>query len=121
MKFQLKHGADRMALIIGGVVLKLPTLSSWKGFLCGLMANMQESSYSDSSPKFCPVKLAVPGGFLNVMAYARPLTDEEWVALDKTAFDKFRRSTAGFYLPCEYKRNSLGYIGEKLVIVDYGG
>jgi hypothetical protein len=32
--------------------------------------------------ELCPVRFYIPGGFLVVMPYARPLTPEQWQAFD---------------------------------------
>jgi hypothetical protein len=46
-------------------------LLSWKHFLYGLLANMQEAQFSKTSwPELCPVLWSLPGGFLVVMPRA---------------------------------------------------
>jgi hypothetical protein len=60
----------------------------WRDFLLrGLLSNMQERRFAaEGWPQLCPVRAALPGGFLVVMARARPLTDAEWQSLDYRAF-----------------------------------
>lgn len=125
MRFQVKSGVTRSAVIIGAWVFKFPSLRSWKMFLQGLLGNMQEREWSGFSPRLCPVKFALWGGFLNVMPYAQPLSDAEWATLDKVTFNQVRRGPDGTYLPVEHKRDSFGWLedaeGEPvLTIVDYG-
>lgn len=127
VRVQLKFGASRNALILGSLVFKFPCLTSWRLLLQGLLANMRERELSKAHDKYCPVWFGLWGGFVNVMAYARPLTDEEWRQLDASQFSKFRRTAGGVFLPnIEHKRNSLGFVrlphGEQaMVAVDYGG
>jgi hypothetical protein len=48
---------------------------------------MQERAFSKTGwPELCPVKFYIPGGFLVVMPYARPLTFEEWRAFNYRDF-----------------------------------
>jgi hypothetical protein len=55
--------------------------------LYGLLAKMQERAFSKTGwPELCPVKFYIPGGFLVVMPYARPLTFEEWRAFNYRDF-----------------------------------
>lgn len=125
MRFQVRQGTHRTALIVGNWVVKIPCLWNWKMFLQGLLANMQEKSWSGVSEKLCPVAFGVWGGFANVMPYARPVPTADWVVYDRGTFNKFRRHADGTFLPAEFKHDSVGYLphpegGEHLVIVDYG-
>lgn len=87
-------------------------------FLHGLLANMQETAFGTASflQGMAPVRFSLPGGFLVVMARARPLTDEEWAAFDYTAF--VVRET--YCIPAENKRSSFGVFAGDIVAVDYG-
>jgi hypothetical protein len=75
-------GATRHALLIGGVVVKVPIVTAgWYAFLWGLLSNMNEASvWAQHRGHFrlCPTLWASPGGWLNVMARAEPLP-EGWV------------------------------------------
>lgn len=125
MRFQVKSGATRHALIVGNWVFKVPYLLSWKMFLQGLLSNIQERAWTGLSPRLCPVKCGLWGGFLNVMPYATPLSDIEWASLDKAAFNQIRRTPTGYFLPVEHRRDSFGWLADadgrpQVVAVDYG-
>ncbi len=111
-------GCTRMVLLIGRWAVKIPRLNyGWTFFLRGLLCNMQEVAFSRTGwPELCPILWRVPGGFLSVMARARPLTDQEWHDADIEAF----RETPSYKVPVELKRDSFGILGGRLVAVDYG-
>ena len=78
---------------------------------------MQEVTFSLAGwPELCPVLFALPGGFLNVMRRAEPLTREEFFALDFKAFVE----KLGYCVPVENKLDSFGKLSGKIVAVDYG-
>lgn len=107
-----------MVLIFPGrFVLKVPALRSWKAFLTGLLANLQEKAFSSTGwPELCPVTLGCPLGFWLVMPYARPLTQEEWIDLDYSAFV----NRADYCIPAEEKICSFGVLNGQIVAIDYG-
>lgn len=117
----LRNGCTRWVLLIGSVALKFPRPTSWNLFLHGLLANMQEAEFSKTKAvQLCPTLLSVPGGFLNVMARARPLTDQEWEALDtRTFLEEFERVNH-YVPPVEEKRCSFAVLENRIVVVDYG-
>lgn len=115
----LRSGSTRWVLLIGRLAFKIPSLHSWKNFLWGLLANMQEVEFSkciDMKHKLCPIKFYVPLGLLVVMPKVRILLKDE---LPKEALEKFCIED-GFKIPAELKYDSFGYFKGKLVAVDYG-
>lgn len=110
-------GTHRTTLLIGRYAVKVPVFVEWRLFLFGLLANMQEARFSRANwPELCPVVFAVPGGFLNVMQRAEPITREEFWALVSTNW-KHRHN---YVLPVEYKLDSFGKLDGRIVAVDYG-
>jgi len=65
----------------------------------------------------CPIVFAVPGGWLNVMSRAVPLTDVQAEAFDPLAILEQNDALA---IPAEPKASSFGMLDGRLVIVDYG-
>lgn len=113
----LSGGTHRKVYLIGQYAFKRPIMYSWRLFLCGLLANLQEISFSEAGwPELCPVVFNLPGGWLNVMHRAKPLTDKEWTQLD---FQEFADKD-DYYVPVENKRDSFGTLNGKIVAVDYG-
>ena len=106
------NGATRIVLLVGGYAVKLPRLNTWRTFLNGLLANMQEREFSLTGwPELCPVLFSFPGGWLVVMRRARPLTYCEFEAVDMRGFGG---------IPVEGKRDSFGWLDGRIVAVDYG-
>ena len=115
----LRTGATRWVILIGQFAFKIPSLRSWRNFLCGLLANMQEVEFSkcnEMKHKLCPVKFYLPLGFLVMMPRVKILSKDD---LPKEALEKFCVDD-NFTIPAELKHDSFGYFKGKLVAVDYG-
>ena len=115
-----RQGSTRWVIFIGRFAFKIPSLYSWKNFLCGLLANMQESEFSkihDMREKLCPVIFSLPLGFLVVMPKVRVLREGE---LSREVLKKFCTSNKNYTIHAELKYDSFGYLKGKLVAVDYG-
>lgn len=113
-----RMGCTRIVFLIGAWAVKVPNVCyGWRLFLIGLLANMQERTFSKAGwPELCPVLWSIPGGWLVVMPRARPLTDDEFLALDYDAFtDK-----PEYVVPVEDKADSFGWLGDRIVALDYG-
>ncbi len=114
----LRNGSTRWVLLIGRFAVKIPSLHSWKRFLNGLLANLQEVEFwgcKEMRPKLCPVLFYIPLGFLVVMPRVRILVDELSVEeLERFCLDE------NFTVPAEPKMDSFGWYEGRLVAVDYG-
>jgi hypothetical protein len=112
----------RLAFIGRGRVVKIPRFLSWRVFLEGMIANLQERELSrrySNEEKLCPVIWADPLGLAVVMPFARPMTDEEWEPFDVIGFCDLQNGSS---LPIECgKRDTYGVIAGRVVAVDYGG
>lgn len=110
-------GCTRHVLLVGRWAVKVPALWSWKLFLCGLLANMQERTFAACGwPELCPVVWSIPGGWVVVMRRARVLTDAEFAAFDAPTFCQCEDRL----VPAELKANSFGWLDGRIVAVDYG-
>lgn len=97
--------------------IKLPRPTSWRLFLCGLLANMQERELGATRwPQLCPVLFSLPGGWLVIMPRCAPLTNDEWSTF---CVDEFCEHDA-YTVPAEAKQSSFGKLGGVIVAVDYG-
>lgn len=109
-------GATRAVLLVGGVAVKIPRPTTWRTFLNGLLANMQEREFSRAGwPELCPVLISIPGGWLVVMRRAAPLTDAEWCEIGEDWPER-----GEYVVPVELKRDSFGVLGGRIVAIDYG-
>lgn len=116
-------GTHRAVYLIGSYALKFPVISEWRLFLCGLLANMQERTFSAAGwPELCPVVFAMPGGWLIVMRRAEPLTPEQFANLNYAEWIKGGHDLAKSerIIPVENKFDSFGNLDGKIVAVDYG-
>lgn len=105
-----RRGRNRWVVLVGCWAVKVPSPRCWRDFLFGLLNNMNEAAWCHEHPEYCPVVLAGPGGLFIVMPRVRTLTDQEFALIDPLA------------LPprAERKPDSFGWLGGRLVAVDYG-
>lgn len=123
-----RNGCSREVFLVGAWAIKIPKLTyGWRMFLHGLLANMREAAWSGTDyPEICPVIFAIPGGWCTIMRRARPVTDNEFDALNlprETAQpgEYVKSWTGGDYIiPVETKADSFGWIDGRLVAVDFG-
>ena len=112
-----RHGTTRTVWLIGRWAIKVPSCCKWRLFLHGLLANLQERSFSATRwAKLCPVLWSTPGGWLLVMRRARPLTRAEWDAFDPEPWCQ----EEDYVIPAEHKMDSFGVLDGRIVAVDYG-
>jgi hypothetical protein len=112
-----RKGCTRLVVLTRRFAFKVPNPSEWRLFLHGLIANMQERQFSKAGwPELCPVKFALPLGFLVVMDRAQPMTREQWDAFDAEAFC----TKDDYCIPAELKMDSFGWLRGRAVAVDYG-
>lgn len=117
MNIELRSGATRAVLLLGRLAMKVPRFATWRTFLNGLLANMQEREFARMGwPELCPVLFSLPGGWLVVMRRAQPLTRDEFNEFDTREF--IERSDG--VIPVEEKLCSFGWIEGRIVAVDYG-
>ena len=117
--YLLKKGSNRWVFLIGRFAFKIPSLYSYKNFLWGLLANMQEKEFNsidELKDRLCPVIFYIPFGLLVVMPRARVLKIDE---ISKEELEKFC-TLEEKYIPAELKHDSFGYFKGKLVAIDYG-
>ena len=114
----MKFGSSRYVFFICKYAFKIPSPYSWRNFLCGLLANLQEVQFSKMKhPKLCPVLFHLPLGFLVVMPKVKTLNRSDILKYD---LDKFCTEENNFTVPAELKPDSFGIYRGNLVAVDYG-
>lgn len=113
------NGATRYVSLIGRWAFKIPSLHSWRNFLWGLLANIQEVNFWESGigvGKLCPVLFHLPLGFLVVMPRCRILSAAEFKGFQYEAFV----DCGDWRVPVEAKPDSFGWLKRSVVAVDYG-
>ena len=121
-------GATRMVILIGRWAIKIPNiLRGWKFLLYGFLANMQEREWDGFDNRLCPIRYTAPGGAFLIMVRCRPVTLEEFDQHIDGKWTRMRDRETGrpvpysWELPVELKPSSFGWLGDRIVAVDYGG
>ncbi|MGN6538949.1 MAG: hypothetical protein ACTHKQ_24880 [Mesorhizobium sp.] len=114
-------GSTRTVVLIGAYAIKIPGAWRWprryRSLLNGLLANASERDFGKAGwDGLCPLTFSLPGGWLNVMRRAEPLSRDEWFAFDRDAFI----DRGDWILPVEDKMDSFGKLNGRIVAVDYG-
>ncbi len=117
---KLKYGATRCVFLAGNYAVKIPRMHTWRNFLYGLLANMQEiEKHNAKYPGLCPLLWYLPGGFINIMPRAQPITDEYYELIGEAYWTKWG-DTDDYYVNVENKICSFGWLNGAIVAVDYG-
>ncbi len=116
----LKSGTTRWVLLIGKYAFKFPRFSAsyprgskLKIFLRGWLANIDEKWWSDhtlNKEKLCRVLFCFPGCLCIVMQRAENLSKEEYGLIEPGYFNG---------LPFDNKRENIGKLNGRYVLVDY--
>ncbi|HYH66391.1 MAG TPA: hypothetical protein VD866_16985 [Urbifossiella sp.] len=117
-RIALRRGMTREVLLVGPWAVKVPTLRSWRLFVEGVLANLNERRRSGLDPRLCPVLFALWGGLLLVMRRAEPLHPDIDLPTDFGALP-VGEPFPPVPLPDVGPRN-LGRLDGRPVIVDYG-
>jgi hypothetical protein len=108
---KITGGVTRLVLLTRRYAFKVPQPASWRQFLLGLLANMQEVRFSGISVLLCPVIFSLPGGLLVVMPRAEPVDEVEfngWELLELAN------------LPTDPNPLNFGRLNGRTVCIDYG-
>jgi hypothetical protein len=112
------YGTTRIVFLIGKIAIKIPSITEYRLFLHGLLANMQEVTFSKTKwIELCPILFHIPFGFLVVMKRATPLTREQFETFN---IDEFRENPDHLLTFVEAKMDSFGIVDGRIVAVDYG-
>lgn len=113
-----KRGATRVVIVMRHIVIKIPSITSWKLFLLGLLANMQERQFSTMrDPNLCPVITSSRFGFFVVMPRCHPIRN---MGLYATELYRIRGSLPRDFYISDAKPENFGYMRGRLVKLDYG-
>jgi len=121
MDIKVKRGATRVVVLSGNYALKFPSLYSWRHFLAGLLANIQEYEFSTlKDDRMCPVVFRIWGGWLSVMPRCEKLTQDDFDKLNYKVYRPEHHTEGKCKVPVENKFDSFGWYNGKIVAIDYG-
>lgn len=124
----VRTGCTREVFLTRSHAIKIPSLVSWKSFLNGLLANMQERAFSATGwPELCPVVWSIPGGWCVVMQRAGEIDPDTWFSFSERDgghptenVEPWISGSKDYIIPVEMKMNSFGVLDGRIVAVDYG-
>lgn len=112
-----RTGVNRQVFLVARWAIKIPHLNRGRvDFLTGWLSNVEEWHLwkTTRNRKLCPVQASIAFGIITIMPRMSPLTKNDW-----QNFDANRFCTEGFFVPSEYKPSSFGWLGNRIVAVDY--
>ena len=124
--FRICRGATRTVWLVGNYAIKFPTFKSYKGFIKGILSNLNERAISSSCPDyFLPVLWSEPTGIIVIMPRCKVPPMDSWI-LHSFMADLFHHTRdeeqqaldARKY--CEYIRGNVGLYKGKPICIDYG-
>lgn len=125
---ELHRGSTRLVLLVGRWAIKVPYAGEWRLFLHGLLANLQEARWSRETAGFPPddparlrlarVHWSLPGGWLVVQERAYIPRNFYRKFIRQGELGRMRHVFDG--LPYDGNEYNFGFIGRRLVLVDYG-
>lgn len=123
MRIQRSSGATRQVFILKNVVIKIPSFVEWRLFLHGLLANIQESKFSDRCDRddLCPVVNTSRFGFMLVMKKAKVFSDDiNWDIFKTIIENKYTNDEMREFMCSDLKPSNFGILDGRLVKIDYG-
>jgi len=118
---KMAKGATRSVFVFKRFVVKVPTFLSWRLFLNGLLANMQEELFSGVDDCLCPVMYSDIFGFVLIMerAYVIPNRVNNLNFLNYLEA-KYKNNNMREFILSDSKPSNWGILEGRLVKIDYG-
>ena len=114
------RGATRVVIVLRNYVIKIPTFKSWKLFLHGLLANLQERQMSTiNDAVLCPVISSSRIGLFVIMPRCEPVNHTGLFFTELCRLKIMGELPEEFYLS-DAKPENFGYFKCRLVKLDYG-
>ena len=134
---QIKMGSSRLVVIFKNFVIKIPKFWRISRFALGVVENLTERYWycADNTVKtmdinkypLAPILYASSNGLIMVMQRADVVTEKSYkdmIPLDQARFvrdmEQLESWVKGFDFRHDLRMGNVGYIGSKLVMVDYG-
>lgn len=134
---QIKMGSSRLVVIFKNFVIKIPKFWRISRFALGIVENLTERYWycADNTVKtmdinkypLAPILYASSNGLIMVMQRADVVTEKSYkdmIPFDQARFvrdmEQLESWVKGFDFRHDLRMGNVGYIGSKLVMVDYG-
>ena len=134
---QIKMGSSRLVVIFKNFVIKIPKFWRISRFALGVVENLTERYWycADNTVKtmdinkypLAPILYASSNGLIMVMQRADVVTEKSYkdmIPFDQARFvrdmEQLESWVKGFDFRHDLRMGNVGYIGSKLVMVDYG-
>lgn len=117
-----RKGTTRIVFVFKHFVIKFPSFSSWKLFLHGLLANIQEGSFTKAMEKqtgLVPVYYFNSLGFCLISKRARLVKHRGLFWVELTRLVVTSELHEDFWLD-DVKPENFGFINNQLVKIDLG-
>ena len=119
--FKIERGATRIVFVFKKFAIKIPTFKQYNLFLNGLLANLQEKTWSGHHPDLAKVHFCGRLGFFLVMERAEVLSsDVDWLKTKETLEKKYKDDDLREFLMSDFKPSNWGFINGQLKNIDYG-
>ena len=120
---QIKLGSTRKVFIFKNFVIKIPNIQEYRLFLHGILANLQEKTFSCMNRiDLGKVKFCSHFGFILAMEKANVLNyeDIDWNKFEDFLKLKYKDDEMKEFMLSDLKPTNWGYINNQLVRIDYG-
>lgn len=134
---QIKTGSSRVVFIFKNFVIKIPKFWRISRFALGIVENLTERYWycADNTVKtmdinkypLAPILYASSNGLIMIMQRADVVTEKSYkgmIPFDQARFvrdmEQLEAWVKGFDFKHDLRMGNIGYIGSKLVMVDYG-
>lgn len=115
-------GATRRVFVFKNFVVKVPNIQEYRLFLHGILANIQENTFSKiGRSDLAKVKFCSKFGFILIMERANIISNE----VDASDFfdminQKYKDDYMKDFMISDLKSSNWGYVNGQLVKIDYG-
>lgn len=117
---KIGKGSTRIVLILSKFVIKIPSLTSYKLFLNGILSNLSEKQWSGHHADLARVYYCNKSGLFLVMERARVVSNNvNWLKFENMLEDKYKNDELKDFLLSDAKPSNWGYISGKLKKIDY--
>lgn len=119
---KIESGITRNCLVFKNIVIKFPTFISYKLFLKGLLANLQEKQFSKLEREdLAKVYYGNSLGLVIIMKRANVVDVLcNWGEFKDMIYKKYENDNMKDFMLSDCKPSNWGYINNNLVKIDYG-
>lgn len=116
-----RQGCTRIVFLTKKYAFKIPTITTWEGFVLGLLGNMNERRWKDSPQDWfiCPLLYSNRFGLLNIMPRCSPVKHRGLYLTELKRICVLSPLPDDFYMSDAKPQNYGTYKG-RMVKLDYG-